>query len=53
MVALSMINTFMHNNATKNTAFGDVFCWHLVTVWINIDRERASPSKRHSQCNKD
>lgn len=26
-----------------------VLCWHLATVWINIDRERASPSKRHHQ----
>jgi hypothetical protein len=34
---------------TKNTACGDVFCWHLGTVWINIDRERASPSKRRLQ----
>ena len=25
---------------------GDVLWWHLATVWTNIDRERASPSKR-------
>lgn len=30
----------------KTLLIGNVFCWHLATVWINIDRERASPSKR-------
>ncbi len=47
-----MIYKNVQNNTTKNTAFGDVLCWHLATVWINIDRERASPSKRHIQCTK-
>lgn len=31
---------------TKNTTINcDALCWYLATVWINIDRERASPSK--------
>jgi hypothetical protein len=30
----------------KTPLFGDVLCWHSATVWTNIDRERASPSKR-------
>ena len=45
-----MISLILRNIKTKNTAWRDVVCWYLATVWINIDRERASPSKYHLQC---
>lgn len=47
-----MIYNNEQNNTTKNTAFGDILRWHLATVCINIDRERAAPSKRHTQFTK-